>query len=507
MSPRPDVIEPPGIAQTRSKPTALARRIRRIFSFPVAMAMSLSVLALFTVRGRLNDPDFWWHLKTGEIIWNTHSIPRVDLFSYTTHHHAWIPHEWLAQWTLYGAWHAAGFSGIMLWLWLSASLLFAAVYALCALYSGNAKVAFLGGLVVWFFSTIGLAPRPQVLGYLLLTIELLLIHLGRTRHARWFLALPPLFALWVNVHGSFFIGMAVLAIFVACSVRGFSTVLLVNEPWTPRSRKVLWIAAALSVAALFLNPVGLDQVIYPLDVMLRQPLGVAAVEEWQPPQFGSDPRAIGLLLLTGLLLGLPLVRRKAWRLEELLLLGMAFASALGHARMLFVFGIVAAPLLCRQLANDWDHYEASRDGPLPNAILMFAAAAILFFAFPSAAEARQQAMQGSPSRAVEFIRRARLTGNMLNEYVEGGYLIWALPEHPVFVDGRADVYEWTGVLPEFGAWATLQANPLGLLDKYHVSFCLLSHDAPMARVFPFLPGWRQVYADDRSVIFARGNQN
>lgn len=500
MSPQPDVLEAPGNSHPFSKPPTV---IRRIFSFPVTLAFSLAVLALLTVRGRLNDPDFWWHLKTGEIIWTTHAIPRVDVFSYTTHHHAWIPHEWLAQWTLYGSWHAAGYSGIMLWLWLATTLLFVAVYALCALYSGNAKVAFLGGLMVWFFSTVGLAPRPHLLGYLLLTCELLLLHLGRTRNPRWFLALPPLFALWVNVHGSFFMGMAVLAIFLACSLRSFTSELLVNAPWTPRSRHLLWIAAALSVLSLFLNPVGVDQVLYPLNVMLQQPLGVAAVEEWQPPQFSSDPRAMGLLLITGCLLALPLLRRQAWRVEELLLLALAFASALGHSRMLFVFGVLAAPQVCRMFANDWDTYVAAKDRPLPNAVLMLLAGAVLFLAFPSSRDLSQQVDQGNPSRAVAFIRHAGLTGNMLNEYTEGGYLVWALPEHPVFVDGRGDVYEWTGVLREFGAWATLQSDPQALLQKYQVNFCLLSQAAPMAHVFPYLPGWNKVYADERSVIFAR----
>ncbi|HJY05956.1 MAG TPA: hypothetical protein VJ323_06540, partial [Bryobacteraceae bacterium] len=61
---------------------------RKIFSFPVMLAGMLVVLAVLTVRSRFNDPDMWWHLKTGEIIWNTHRIPTVDLFSYTTNHHA-----------------------------------------------------------------------------------------------------------------------------------------------------------------------------------------------------------------------------------------------------------------------------------------------------------------------------------------------------------------------------------------------------------------------------------
>src|SRR6478609_1581979 len=94
---------------------------RRIFSFPVMLCGMLAVLAVLTVRGRFNDPDMWWHLKTGEIIWNTHAIPRVDLFSYTTNHHAWTAHEWLSQLTIYGAYHFGGYTGLMVWLCVFAS--------------------------------------------------------------------------------------------------------------------------------------------------------------------------------------------------------------------------------------------------------------------------------------------------------------------------------------------------------------------------------------------------
>src|SRR5260370_17688270 len=78
------------------------------FSFPVMVAATLVVLTVLTVGSRFNDPDLWWHLKTGEIIWNTHSIPRTDLFSFTTNNHAWTDHEWLSQVTIYGAWRFGG---------------------------------------------------------------------------------------------------------------------------------------------------------------------------------------------------------------------------------------------------------------------------------------------------------------------------------------------------------------------------------------------------------------
>src|SRR5258708_608517 len=112
---------------------AVVRRrgaLRSIFSFPVVLAALLAVLTVLTVRSRFSDPDMWWHLKTGEIIWKTHSIPQVDVFSFTTNHHAYVPHEWLSQLTIYAAYHFGGYPGLMLWLCVFASLISIGGYAL-----------------------------------------------------------------------------------------------------------------------------------------------------------------------------------------------------------------------------------------------------------------------------------------------------------------------------------------------------------------------------------------
>src|ERR1700756_3226458 len=204
-----------GIAVIAKPAPGLARSgiLRRVFSFPAMLASFLAALAVLTVRSRFDDPDMWWHLKTGEIIWTPHTIPITDIFSYTPNHHAVVPHEWLAQVLIYGAYRFGNYSGLMLWLCFFTAALFIAGYALCSLYSGNAKVSFLGAMTIWFFATIGLAVRPQMIGYLLLVFELLLIHLGRTRSPRWFFCLPPLFAVWVNCHGSFFLGVILGGVF------------------------------------------------------------------------------------------------------------------------------------------------------------------------------------------------------------------------------------------------------------------------------------------------------
>src|ERR1700746_2744696 len=224
----------------------------------------LAMVAVMTVRTRFHDPDMWWHLKTGEVIWTTHTIPTTDLFSYTTNHHAWIPHEWLSQVLIYGAYRLGGYSGLMLWLCFFTASLLIAGYILCSLYSANSKTALIGALTCWGVGTIGFAVRPQMIGYLLLIIELLLLHLGQTRNRRWFFGLPPLFAVWINCHGSFFFGVALAALFLFCSYFNFQTGSLVATGWDPRNRRTLILALILSVAALFINPVGVKMVLYPL---------------------------------------------------------------------------------------------------------------------------------------------------------------------------------------------------------------------------------------------------
>jgi len=466
------------------------------------LAAALAVLAVLTVRSRFNDPDLWWHLRTGQIIWTTHAIPRSDLLSFTTGQHPWVPHEWLAQISIYAAWNAGSYSGLMSWFCIVTSVLLIAQYVLCSFYCGNAKTAFLGALITWFFATIGLAIRPHMLGYTLLACELLLLHLGRTRDRRWFFLLPPLFAIWVNVHGSFLFGLIVLAVVLICGLMNVRAGLLASRPFDRARRGTLLRASALSVAALFVNPVGWTLLAYPLRTVFDRRMPLDAVTEWQSLSF-DDVRAFGLLALAGAIVLLALIRGTVLYWDEAALLAVALGMAALHQRLLFPWGIVAAPILCRQLADTWDGRPLVRDKPLLNAILILASLAVAFVAFPARSALASQAARGNPAEAVDFIRRTHLTGRMLNEYTSGGYLTWALPEQKVFIDGRADVYAWTGVLEDYGAWATLRADPNVLLDKYAIEFCLLSRDAPMARVLRYLPGWSERYSDSQAVIFGR----
>jgi hypothetical protein len=306
----------------------------------------------------------------------------------------------------------------------------------------------------------------------------------------------------VNCHGSFLLGLFVAGIYLASSFVDFRMGLLVSERWDARQRWMLALALVLSAGALFVNPIGIKQILYPLNTMLHQPVGLSIVQEWQPLQVNSA-RGAGLLGTLGCLFLLVLLRRSELFAEELVLLAVATWLAASHQRMTFVFGILVAPIISRLLSTAWDGYDAEADRPLPNAIVIVAAVLVVFWAFPNRQALSKQVEQQSPVKAVEFINTHNLSGRMLNDYVYGGYLIWAAPKHPVFVDGRADVFEWNGVLGDYGSWATLQSTPNVLLDKYNIDFCLLPRQSPLVRFLPLLHGWKLIYSDGGSVIFAR----
>lgn len=477
-------------------------RFHTIFSFPGAMAALLLVVTVASVRGRLNDPDMWWHLKAGERILQTHSVPRVDTFSYTAAGRPWIAQEWLSEVTIYSAYRLGGYSGLMIWLLVLSAALVLGGYLLCSLYSGNVKIGFLGGIATWLFATVGLAIRPHMLGFALLICELLILHLGRHKNLRWFFALPLLFALWINLHGSFIFGLVVLGVVLACALADFELGLVTARRWPRAATKALVLAAGLSLVALFANPIGPKLVWYPLEVMFRQPLNLGFIAEWQQPDFNSS-RGIILLSGAGLVILVVLLRSARIRLEELLLLAILFYFAARHVRMEFLFGIVTAPILCRLLADAWEQYKPEQDRIAPNAFLIAIAAIAVVVAFPSSRALADQVEGANPVKALAFIRQAGLSGRLLNDYAYGGYLIWAAPERPVFIDGRADVYEPAGVLADYMRFMSLDADPRSVLAKYNIRYCLFSRDQPIAQVMPLIPGWKQVYSDAQAVVFER----
>ncbi len=196
----------------------MAALLARWISYPAALAAGIVLVTVLAATTRLENPDLWWHLKIGEVIWNTRSLPSSDHFSFTVSGAPWVAHEWLAQVSIYAAYRWGGYRGLMIWMQALGASVNLLVYYICWLRSKNALVAFRGGMVAFCFGSVGLLVRPLLLGHVFLAAELAILETYRVRRSRWIWALPALFAVWVNCHGSFIFGLAVLAVYWACAV-------------------------------------------------------------------------------------------------------------------------------------------------------------------------------------------------------------------------------------------------------------------------------------------------
>jgi hypothetical protein len=107
-----------------------------------------------------------------------------------------------------------------------------------------------------------------------------------------------------------------------------------------------------------------------------------------------------------------------------------------------------------------------------------------------------------PVDAVQYLREERPAGRLFNSYNWGGYLLWALPEYPVFVDGRTDLYndeiigEWLHVVRADPGWEKI-------LERYGVNVVLIEKGSALERVLELTPGWNLAYQDEKAVIYQR----
>jgi len=448
------------------------------------------------------DPDYWWHVRTGQYIYETATLPRVDIYSHTAVGQPWVTHEWLTELLLYVVYRQFGYVGNVVLFALIGLLTSAAVYATCR----RRGVGDLGAaiLVLWGMAmAMGSANvRPQALTTLCLAICLLLLTLYKKGKARVVWLLPPLLALWVNVHGGYIIGLALLGLTVAGEA--------VRRPAAPLRPLVL--AIGLSVAATLLNPHGLEALSYPFTYAGTSNASMRYIEEWQSPDFHSPYLLIffGGSLLLAMLLGLG---RQPLGITEMLW-ALAFSlMALLSARHIQLYAVVLIPLLGTRLQAEIPAFRRAMSVLRGRRLLAVTCLAYAIGTLSMVGVARrgstfrqlgwEPSAATYPSGAVQYMRSNDLEGNLFNEYKWGGYLIYHLyPQQPVFVDGRADVYG-DELINKYVDVSRLRPGWREVIDENDVQIVLVGKTSPLAAVLGDDADWRQVFVGDVERLFVR----
>jgi hypothetical protein len=470
--------------------------LRRIFVW--AFLLSLFSLA---IRQCVNiDTDFWWHLKSGQYIIQTGSIPHLDPFSFTKGSSEWIAHEWLSEVIMYATFRVAGWTGLLL---LFGAIITAALglcYCRCEGKPFIAAVAVLGAALA---SAPLFGLRPQMFTFLMASIFLLVLDRYLLRgSSRLLWLLPGLMLLWVNLHAGFALGLALILLFVVMTA--------MEQDW--KKTIPLLKTLVVCIAVIPLNPNGFRMFSYPLETLFS-PAMQSLIQEWFSPDFHQArflPLAL-LMLATFTVLALSPQRVRPGELLGLLVLSLA---TLRSGRHIPLFAIFAAPLFARYFLY-WTSSRKRAPGTVPAGPATTAQIILnlILLLLPPLVIARQMIDFKSheadyesrrfPAAAVDFIQTQQLPGPVFNDYNWGGYLIWKLyPDRKVFIDGRADVYGDSFI---FEYQKTYEADQgwRDRLNRYGIRTVLIEPHSSLATLLREEKGWRTVFEDPRAVIFTR----
>ncbi|SNS47367.1 hypothetical protein SAMN05421770_1011126 [Granulicella rosea] len=466
----------------------------------VLAALFASAIYIFCIhRQLLADPDIWWHLKDAEYLFQHRSFIHRELFTYSVEGSKWMNPEWLSEAVYYLAWRLAGYRGLETTAILMIEALAGGVCLLAWQRTRNVRAALLAGCCFMLFATVSIGPRTQMFGWLCFLTELAVLHAFRQGRDRlWFL--PPLFLLWINLHGSWPIGIVFFAVFALCGMRGFERGAIVARAWTPQQLRHMAIIGLLCLFALFVNPYGWRLVVYPLTITTQHALTLGAVQEWQSLDFHSFRGRAVFAMLAGLLFAGAL-RRRVWELYDVVTLIVASLAAFSYSRFLLLGGAVICPLLAREFVFDM-RSVAKKEQPLLNAAIVALAGLFVATHLPSQRELKSQSDAGYPVDAVAWLRQHPQSGEMLNAFDWGGYLIWNQPSVPVYIDTRADVFEDSGILLQYVDTIALR-TPIDGIGRGGVGYVLMPVGEPLVRVLRRSTDWTVVYEDRTAAVLIR----
>lgn len=434
-----------------------------------AVVVALFIAIALASIGPIRNYDLFWHLATGRWIAEHRALPRTDPFALASDRGPWINGEWLFELVLYAVESVAGVDGLS----YVRALLFGALFALLFLFAARRSVpaaALLLTALAFAGAVVTLDLRPATLAAFFVMIA---VAIARTN--KW-LIYALLIAVWINVHPS-----AVLAPVIA---------LLVARRWP---------ITLAGVAALFLNPFGVQGVLAPLELTLFATSGAFVNAEWLP----SAPLVFPLLYLTIVVAAAAFVmKHDDWGAIALALL---FAIlAVRHIRNQPLW-FAAFPLL---VEVRW------RRAPQ---LAYLASAALVAFGAVRAEHGLGVSPARFPLEAVARLHATGLRGNFYNPDQFGGFLIWSFyPERRTLTDGRNELYHQ--FIPEYAVARRDQRAWRALLRKYRIDLAVDEYRPPLdvldavSRQHTRMPAslaywprsqWALIGYDRAAMVFAR----
>ncbi|HLI25914.1 MAG TPA: hypothetical protein VKZ60_02505 [Chloroflexota bacterium] len=458
-----------------------------------------------------DDGDLWWTLALGRAVWETGALPAHDPLAYTPTDTPFRYAQWLAGLLLYGAYRLGGGELLLVLRAALVATVFALLYRGCRRAGAAPPLAGLGTLLVLPLVNVGLALRPQ-----LFALVPFVLYLEATRHpvagGRWRWLLPLVMVFWVNVHGSFLLGIAL----VALALLARAGALAWREGWRgalgePGVRALAQLLA-LSLLAPLANPYGLDLVPYLQTYLAANPDHVGLgdlLTEWVPTSLAT-PGGPAFFASLAVLAAALYASRQRLGTAELLRLGLFAGLGLRWLRGIVWWGLVLPAPLAGVVQRGWvgpPAPAAPRGHAGLNALLLGAAlvagAASLPWWRAYYGPLAPPLLAPSPLVTAADWLATQEPEPVFHYLAWGPYLAWRL-ERPVFADGRYEAHP-RAVFADYLAVSEARPGWETRLTAYGVEWLVLDQraQAPLVRAAAASPAWQRAWETGPLVVFRR----
>ncbi len=441
--------------------------------------------------------DGWFYLATGRWIWENQALPESNVFAFSTPLQVWSEQKWLACLGIYTLDRALGHQGVLAVLSLVAACSLGLAWACARRRSASPMVStalvILGLLVVRW----RLTARGETLGMILLAGVVYLVE--RHRHAGGLrvLWIAPVTALWVNVHGSFYLGALIPGAVLGSEL--LKRVGRIEEGvLDARGLRTLAVATVLAVAAMGAHPMGYQVILH-----VAWQLGALhrVVDIWGPMDVHATPD-----LWAGIYMGVvwvgPFLSRKRVDWSDLVLLVPLGFEAMVSRRFIDPFVLVSVPMA----AGHWGRLLGRVRGALDRAVVGWgmrmgmAALGVAMMILPTSEHFPIVRQAGG---ALGHLLAQEVEGNLFNYYTWGGYLIWrGYPSLKVFIDGRDELYT-NGVFEDYIHVMDARPGWEEILDIYEIKWVLLPNEPGIVTSLLEDRRWGVVYEDPGAVLMRR----
>jgi len=471
----------------------------------VALLTGVGVVA-FQLKFSVLDLDIWWHLKVGDWIVEHLAVPHTGILSRTAANRPWVAYSWGYEVLLSRAYAWFGLLGIGIFGTFLTLAVAYAIYWMLRRLSGRFWLAcVLTGVVCSAFLFNGM-PRPFFFSMVLLSVTLtLLLEANRSGRVRVLYWLPPIFLLWANLHIQFIYGLFLVGLLVAISLAqrlanalGIAPGFLLPPTLPAKNLVVLFAACVLAtlVGPNFYHPY---QAVYEYS---KATFAYSVIIELQPLTFRWYNDYAQLLLTAAGFFAV------GWqkKLDPYKLALLTVASVVGYRTMRDAWFICIPAAAC---IADFPASEAECDRPESwfEKTGVAAAVVLLLVLFSRGTNFNQRGFDRAissqyPVNAINFLRRNPVPGPLYNNLNWGGFLMWYMPDYPVAIDGRNDLY---GDELDRLFFNSQNADTSYTTDPYlnEAGVLLLDSQLPLAKILTVDPRFQLVFHDEIATVYAR----